>query len=338
MKINPIKNIIRNSFRKPNDKINILTAVTHSPFESNLSRCNVTIYGMREGNTLDWNYCREVPKNYHILERDKGDDALPNVDFDVIISQNTEAHYPYLSRYAQIFGIPLIQVYHTCCPIWNPNWQNYVRWSKQNYIANANVFITESSRDMWGFNEDESTVIYHAADIENFYPLNTERSEVVMYTCNMLRERDAMCGYRLWETISSKFKRELVGKDNNPRFSNPIDNPKLLNEKLNRCGVYLNTSLHSPFPMSLLEAMTAGTPIVSTSNYEIPIVFKHGYDALLFPSDRPDLGEKYVRKLLDDKELAARLGANAHKTALRFFDPNTFTDKWNKVLNDAVCK
>lgn len=337
MKFNPIKSIIRSSVKKPGEKINILTAVAHSPFESEFCRGNVEVYGMREGNTLDWNYCRPVPSNYHILPRDKGDDAIPdNVDFDVVVSQNTEAHYPFLSRYAQLLNIPLIQIYHTTPPIWQHNWQQYVHWSKQTFIADHNVFITEFSRDVWGFKENEATVIYHAADTENFRPLDMERSDIVMYTCNMLRERDYACGYQLWETISSKFNRELVGKDNNPKLSNVVDDPKQLNEKLNKCGVYLNCSLYSPFPMSLLEAATAGSPIVSTATCEIPVVFKHGHDAMLFPPDRPDLGEKYVRQLLDDRELAERIGRNAHETALRFFNPENFVAKWDKVLNDQL--
>jgi hypothetical protein len=328
-----LKHLIARATRKAGERINVLTGITHSPFESEFARCNVNLYGMQEKNFLPWNFCRPVPKNYFMLPKEAGDNAIPqDVEFHCILSQNPDVHYPVLRRYSDIFQIPIISLYHTCPPTASPNWQGYVAWAKQTYVSAENVFISETSRDQWNYSESEGLVVHHAADIENFYPLNEIRDDFVMYTCNALHERDWACGARLWETISQKFKRLLAGRNPGVDHSKLIESPKELNQTLNKCGVYLNCSLQSPFPMSLLEAATAGTPIVSAATCEIPYVFTHKKDALLFSPDSPETGEKYVRMLLNNKDMAAELGRNARKTVLEFFNPTTFVDKWNEVF------
>jgi hypothetical protein len=332
MNYNPVASLIARVVRKPNERINVLTGITHSPFETELSRCNVNLYGMQEKNFLGWNYCRPVPPNYYILPKEQGDNAIPsNVDFHCVLSQNPDVHYPVLARYAQMFQVPIISLYHTTPPTAMSNWRQYVAYAKQTYRSHANVFISETSREQWDHVED-GIVIHHSADVKNFTPLNEERQPFVMYTCNALRERDWCCGNTLWETISSKFPKLLVGNDPDPNYSKPINDPKELNIVLNKCGVYLNCSLQSPFPMSLLEAATAGTPIVTTATCEIPYVFEHRKSAMLFNPEQPDVGEKYVRQLLNDKDMAKELGENARKAVLEFFNPQKFTDSWTKVF------
>jgi glycosyltransferase involved in cell wall biosynthesis len=87
--------------------------------------------------------------------------------------------------------------------------------------------------------------------------------------------------------------------------------------------------------MSLLEAATAGTPIVTTSTCEIPLVFKHRHDALLFPPDRVDLARKHVEWVLTNPDEAAKMGTAARETVLKFFNPDNFVSKWNKIFESA---
>jgi len=72
-------------------------------------------------------------------------------------------------------------------------------------------------------------------------------------------------------------------------------------------------------PMSLLEAMAAGIPTVSTAVGSVPEVVSDGVNGFLIaPGDSATLARR-LRRLLHDPELASRLGAAARETVrLRF--------------------
>ena len=46
-------------------------------------------------------------------------------------------------------------------------------------------------------------------------------------------------------------------------------------------SVFLNTSIHSPVPTVLMEAMACGCAVVSTDNCMIPEIIEHGVNGLL---------------------------------------------------------
>jgi glycosyltransferase involved in cell wall biosynthesis len=72
-------------------------------------------------------------------------------------------------------------------------------------------------------------------------------------------------------------------------------------------------------PMSLLEAMAAGLPVVSTAVGGIPDVVTDGVNGLLFnPGDTATLA-RLLRRLMRDPEFSRRIALAARETArLRF--------------------
>ena len=81
--------------------------------------------------------------------------------------------------------------------------------------------------------------------------------------------------------------------------------------------VWVMSSTHEGLPVSLLEAMAAGKPIVATEVGGIPDVVEDGVSALLVPSGRAaELAAALVR-VLENDALARSLGANALDRARR---------------------
>jgi len=73
--------------------------------------------------------------------------------------------------------------------------------------------------------------------------------------------------------------------------------------------------------VSLLEAMSAGVPVVATPVGDIPEVVSDGASGFLVaPGDKGAL-ERALRRLLLDRKLAARMGAAARDTARARFSP-----------------
>lgn len=88
---------------------------------------------------------------------------------------------------------------------------------------------------------------------------------------------------------------------------------------MQRAAVFVLPSYAEGMPMSLLEAMAAGIPTVSTAVGSVPEVVTDGVNGFLMaPGDIVAL-ERLLRRLLHDPELAARLAAAARDTVrLRF--------------------
>jgi glycosyltransferase involved in cell wall biosynthesis len=102
---------------------------------------------------------------------------------------------------------------------------------------------------------------------------------------------------------------------------------------MERSAVFILPSYTEAMPMSLLEAMAAGLPVVATAVGGIPDVVTDGHDGLLFtPGDVATLG-KLLRDVLGDRALAARLGAAARGTIERRFSADRVIARLNEVYS-----
>jgi glycosyltransferase involved in cell wall biosynthesis len=82
--------------------------------------------------------------------------------------------------------------------------------------------------------------------------------------------------------------------------------------------LYLMPSHSEGSPNSLLEAMTAGVPSVASNAGGIPEIMTDERTGLLTPARNPEALAKAISRLLGDRDLAARLAANALAETARF--------------------
>ncbi len=83
---------------------------------------------------------------------------------------------------------------------------------------------------------------------------------------------------------------------------------------LARASVFVMPSHAEGLPMSLLEAMAAGCPVVAAAVGGIPDLVVHGVNGLLLPAGDAAALAGAIRTLLQDPALAARLGREARAT------------------------
>lgn len=88
-------------------------------------------------------------------------------------------------------------------------------------------------------------------------------------------------------------------------------------------------------PLKLLEMMAAGLPIVTSRLPSVQEYVTEGEDALMARSDDPDDFGRAIRRLLEDRELAARLGANASAKA-QTLSYEKRARRLLAVFNDAI--
>jgi len=80
--------------------------------------------------------------------------------------------------------------------------------------------------------------------------------------------------------------------------------------------IYVLPSVFEGTPLTLMEAMWSGLPVVATDTCGMHDVLRHGDNGLLIPIHAPDRLVRELDRLLDDSELRAKLGNAAHGDAI----------------------
>jgi phenylacetate-CoA ligase len=79
--------------------------------------------------------------------------------------------------------------------------------------------------------------------------------------------------------------------------------------------IFLNSSVVDNQPLSVLEAMAAGLPVVSTPTGDIPALIRHGETGLLVPPGEPAAMARAVIALLENPDGARRMARRARARA-----------------------
>ena len=112
-----------------------------------------------------------------------------------------------------------------------------------------------------------------------------------------------------------------------------------LEKVIPQAEIYAFSSYYEGLPNALIEAMALGMPIVAT---DCPCggprtLITHGHDGLLIPVNDEAAMEENICRLIEDKELAARLGMNARKIAERV-NEEAIIDQWKQYIDKVITK
>ncbi len=332
----PVRTILNSALRKPDSEINVLTFPTHERYQTNLAETGANFYLWQEEGIKPWvDKYGSVPKNTVLLNPEKQDQQIPlHVDIDLVLSQNKFGQFGIAQQVADQMGVPLISLEHTL-PM--ESWSDLQLKQLYNMRGEVNVFISDYSMKRWGWNKDESMVIHHGIDTELFSPSDQVKKEpMVLSVVNDWINRDWCCGYRLWENITeypnSSLPLQVIGDTEG--LSKPAKSTKDLVNEYRMSRIFLNTSLISPIPTSLLEAMSCGCAIVTTETCMIPDIIVNGKNGYM--SNDPKKLRSFIDNLLQDEGLAQELGKNARKTIVDNFSLNKFVDAWKNLFLSVV--
>ncbi len=112
--------------------------------------------------------------------------------------------------------------------------------------------------------------------------------------------------------------------------------PKLdVPEALRIADIFLNTTNIDSAPVTVLEAMACGLCVVSTNVGGVPYLVEHEQEGLLVPPDDAAAMAYAIGRVLDDRELADRLSANARRKAEQY-DWAPIIGTWRRLLFATV--
>ena len=328
-----ISSITRAATRKFSEPLNILTFPTHERYETSLAKTGHNFYSYRAEGIKDWNTTHApIPDNYHLLDKDLGENQIPlHLDFDLVLSQNKFGQFQLAYPMAQKLHLPLVSLEHTL-PV--PYWSDEVKEQTRNMRGDVNVFISNYSIADWGWDsKSDTTVITHGVDSELFQPDDSlGRENQVLSVVNDWINRDWCCGFGIWQNVIQNLPFHVVG--DTPGLSEVASSTEELVKTYQSNRIFLNTSTISPVPTALLEAMSCGCAVVTTATCMIPEIIEHGVNGFI-SNDEEELKQHLV-ELLNDEDLAKRLGKEARKTIVENFSQEKFALKWDSLFHKSA--
>jgi glycosyltransferase involved in cell wall biosynthesis len=115
-------------------------------------------------------------------------------------------------------------------------------------------------------------------------------------------------------TLADQYNIHLVGqREEVQRFYQTAD-------------VFVLPSRMEGLPNALLEAMTCGLPTIASPLPGVSEVIEHNTNGLLVPPDDPEAISDAVLLLLENPDVAKRLGNAAHQTILKHYSLDAVAD------------
>jgi glycosyltransferase involved in cell wall biosynthesis len=104
---------------------------------------------------------------------------------------------------------------------------------------------------------------------------------------------------------------------------------------LSQGEIFLNTSRIDNAPVTLVEAMACGLPVVTTDAGGISDLVEHEHDALVAPVGEAAALAEQVQRVLEEPGLSGRLSKNGRESAVRH-DWRVILPMWQGLFQEVV--
>lgn len=102
--------------------------------------------------------------------------------------------------------------------------------------------------------------------------------------------------------------------------------------------VYLLPSRLEAFPVTVMEAMQAGVPVVATEVGSVREAVDDGDTGIVVPVEDLDAIVAALARLRDDPELRATMGARAREVGLERFDADAAVRSWEALYDEVIAR
>ena len=97
--------------------------------------------------------------------------------------------------------------------------------------------------------------------------------------------------------------------------------------------IFINTTNFDNMPLSVMEAMALGMPVVSTNVGGLPFLIENNLNGLLIPPNNPGAFVNAIEAICSNDVMARELAKNA-RLQTEGFDWEKVKQRWIKLLND----
>ena len=109
-------------------------------------------------------------------------------------------------------------------------------------------------------------------------------------------------------------------------------------EILSLTDIFVLPSLREGLPLTILEAMACGKPVIATNVGGIPEVVKDGVSGILISPKDPEALHSAMNELLGDREKMKKMGHNGKRVYSESFDSKTMIGKIEDLYDSLMCE
>jgi hypothetical protein len=196
------------------------------------------------------------------------------------------------------------------------------------------VHVTHFNQLMWDTGKTPTAVVEHGVAVpEEIRHLGTEERGIVVV--NGLRQRGRRLGADVFAAVRDRVPLDLVGMGSTDVGGLGEVSPPDLPRFLAPYRFYFHPVRYTSLGLSLCEAMMVGLPVVGLATTELPTIIDDGVNG--FVSNDVERLVDDMHRLLDDADLARRIGAAGRATARERFGIDRFAHRWEALL-EQVCR
>ena len=229
-----------------------------------------------------------------------------------------------------------------------------LRWQRwlHNKISHKTIFNNHSGARklaQLGFRQDKMLVIHNGMDGEMERSKQGARSPLMIFTAarflpqkdhltalkamKMLKDRGldfryVMAGYGQQESVL----RDWISRMDLVQEVKMVIAPENLSRLFGEAHLYLSCSLKEGLSNSIMEALSAGLPVVATDVGDNSWLVENGKNGFLVPVKAPDLLAREIERLAVDADLRRKMGQAGYQHLKRHFSSERFLEKYLKLV------
>ena len=234
-------------------------------------------------------------------------------------------------------------------------------WGKLPYVKNANSIISltkEMSDSVQNELQKESVIIPNGVDTDRFYPIlhaSTHNNRRIITTLSRIDNKKGL-EYAIEsmtkilkshpDTVlriigDGDFKSELENRTNSlnireaVEFIGTIPNTDVPNY-LQKSDIFLLPSLFEGLPLTLLEAMACGLPIISTPVSIAPEIINKWSNGIIVPFKSPEAIADAVINLLSNPNLMETYAKNSATAAKETMSWKSVAEQYIKLYQSII--
>lgn len=224
---------------------------------------------------------------------------------------------------------------------------------KQEYIAkkyDAFVVLTHEDAESWhGYNNlyvIPNMLTFQSDNVSNL----TENRVIAVGRLDYQKKFDRLIG--IWDLLHKKYPNwilDIFGQGPDKDFLNKMIEEKGLTDSVSintptqkikdeflRSSIFVMTSSYEGLPMTLLESITCGLPVVSYAFKCGPRdIIDNGIEGYIVEENDKDTFVSQLENLMKNEDLRKEMGQNAVRKSLKF-DREVIMNKWISLFEDIT--
>lgn len=181
--------------------------------------------------------------------------------------------------------------------------------------------------------ENAAPVFLSNRNLESLYNI-----EAILRAFRLIQEKYPNAELLIAGSGREREKLERISKNlnlKNARFLGAVPQREMPS-LYHKASVYLNSSDVDNMPLSIIEAFSCGTPVVTTNAGGIPFLVRHEETGLLVEKEDYKALALAAMRVLEDEELRRKIIRQARDESLQKYSWQTVKEKWLEVYGTAV--